>query len=131
MKDILRTHVRKAQGEEITLKILFISDSHGRSDIIHGMAIVEEPDTILHMGDSEGAFKILADLVRLDYPDCKLYDVRGNCDIDAKLPEVLTATLAGKRFYMMHGHQFGKIKNDGVYDRSVTQAKQNNADVLL
>jgi putative phosphoesterase len=95
------------------------------------MTIVEEPDAILHMGDSEGAFKILADLVRLDWPDCKLYDVRGNCDIDIKLPEILTVSLAGKRFHMMHGHQFREIKNAGVYDRAVMQTKQNNADVLL
>jgi putative phosphoesterase len=93
--------------------------------------MAERPDAVLHMGDSEGAFEKLTARLGTALPECRTYGVRGNCDSEDSAPGTLVVTLAGKRFFMLHGHQYAEIKRDYDYYRAVEQAKRNRADVLL
>ncbi len=61
---------------------------------------LEQPDYIIHLGDLErDAFE----LGRL-FPNLPLCSVPGNCDVMPKGEKRLVFELAGKRFFVTHGH---------------------------
>jgi putative phosphoesterase len=88
------------------MKLLILSDSHGR---IERMAIAVEqvkPDAILHLGDHIGDAGKLCDR----YPETPFYMVKGNCDINADGSTEQLFTLEGARILMAHGHKY-KVKS--------------------
>ena len=85
------------------MKILIVSDSHGRDRHV-AMALDREwpVDAMIHLGDSqedEDEFSMI-----LAGEDVPLYMVRGNCDYDYNLAPFRIVELEGHRILMTHGH---------------------------
>lgn len=82
------------------VRLLAVSDNHGSTDELS--AIISrhqaEVDYMIHCGDSELAAD--ADIMQ---PFIK---VRGNCDIDKRLPEEEIKKLEQFTIYVTHGHLF-------------------------
>ncbi|WP_066175277.1 metallophosphoesterase [Bacillus marinisedimentorum] len=79
-------------------KLVIVSDSHGNRSLISDIAARHKGDASLmvHCGDSE-----------LDAAENELHPfltVRGNCDLDASLPEEQTGKWEGQNVYVTHGH---------------------------
>lgn len=90
--------------------LLIVSDSHGHTDGI--ASLIQQtglPDLILHLGDhQEPLEEITWEL------DCPVLGVAGNCDhslATADLPDNRLIILAGRRFFLTHGHRY-HVKND-------------------
>ena len=102
------------------MKLLIISDSHGRNDLVRAVCRAEKPDALLHLGDyardADGA------------PCGDIYAVRGNCDGRSKAPESIFTELDGVKVFMTHGHAYN-VKL-GIYS-AVNAACARGADVLL
>lgn len=85
------------------MKILVVSDSHGRADYL--TAIVYEHldcSTIIHLGDGEHDFDNIRDLPELK--DKRIIQVRGNCDFNSDLPITSFENIGPFRFYITHGY---------------------------
>ena len=64
------------------MKVLIISDTHGKSSCIEQIYdIVGDVDMLIHLGDVEGDEELIHDLF-----NCEIHMVRGNCDYNAELP---------------------------------------------
>ena len=82
------------------MKVLIMSDSHG---LTHEISLItarhkQEVSAMIHCGDSE-----------LESKDPLLggyLAVRGNCDSDRAFPNDLIEDIAGKRFFITHGHLY-------------------------
>ena len=84
------------------MRIGVFSDTHG--DISHARLFYDSLaplDCLFHLGDyaSDGA-----KLSRLF--SCPVYAVRGNCDYRSEEPLERIVDLAGKRFLLLHSHQY-------------------------
>lgn len=106
-------------------KIIVVSDSHGDNSVLRKTLGLEQPfDLLIHCGDSECN---LADLLG-EGRDYDLITVRGNCDMDRRLPMEYTARIAGHTFWITHGNQYGvKISTDWIAEA----AREHGADVCL
>ena len=85
------------------MKILVVSDSHGRYDRLGTlMSMHADADEILFLGDGVRDLDALAD-------DLPVRAVRGNCDLfgSGDLPTERLEELGGKRFFLTHGHRYG------------------------
>lgn len=104
------------------MKIIVLSDSHGRAGIIE--EILEQNAAIEHVF-------FLGDIVRdiepasLLYPKKRFYIVRGNCDLFADCPSEAETTLCGVTIFYCHGHTKGvKYGLDGLKRQaSATRAR--------
>lgn len=113
------------------MKLIVVSDSHGRSDRLAAvMDMHRDADALIFLGDG------LRDLDRADAYSYgfTVYSVVGNCDGFSYLrpanqsPEEITLSFEGFRIYMLHGHTRA-VKN-GI-DRAVAAANSKGADILL
>ena len=85
------------------MKIVVISDSHGRMLDVYDAVERECPDAVIHLGDCyEDACEL-----RHSYPDLPVYAVLGNNDWGADVPLQSVVTLEGVRIYLTHGHRDG------------------------
>lgn len=82
------------------MKILMVSDSHGRVGNLLEAVDREIPDQVFHMGD------LIRDAEELSsvYPDLPVHAVVGNCDGWTQGPEDLEVDLDGVKFLLTHGH---------------------------
>lgn len=85
------------------MKILVMSDSHGRRDLVKKI-IQKHEDTamVLHLGD---VLEDVSDMPPL-FPDRKFVWVRGNCDVYRDDPLHTCVTVDGVTLFMAHGHSF-------------------------
>lgn len=84
------------------MKILVISDTHGREENMHQvLKKTGRPDLILHLGDSEGGEDIIRQIA-----DCPMHLVAGNCDFFCRYPKDKIVEVAGVRIFMTHGHYY-------------------------
>ncbi len=106
------------------MRILVLSDSHGRVDNMVQCVEREEPNHILHLGDC------VRDAERLarQFPAIPMTTVPGNCDYGALDEPEKLIELGGRRILMMHGHTRG-VKYDP--QRAIYAAREYGADVLL
>ena len=84
------------------MRIGVFSDSHG--DVSNARRFYDRLaplDCIFHLGDYAADGAKLAKLFA-----CPVYAVRGNCDYRSDAPLELTVDLDGKRFLLLHGHQY-------------------------
>ena len=89
------------------MRILVLSDSHGRMENMIRCAEQVEPDHILHLGDCVRD----AEKLQKQFPATPMTTVPGNCDWgDVDEPEKLIE-LGGKRIFLLHGHTRG-VKYD-------------------
>ncbi len=106
------------------MRILVLSDSHGRLDNMAACVERVEPNQILHLGDCVHD----AELLVRRFPTIPMTTVPGNCDFGAADEPEKLIELGGKRILMMHGHTRG-VKYD--IQRAVYAAREYGADVLL
>ena len=81
-------------------KVLIISDSHGLTkelEIIRERHL-SEVDLMIHCGDSE--------LMPTDKSISGYLIVMGNCDFGAEYPLETTTEVAGRKFFITHGHRY-------------------------
>ena len=121
------------------MKILCFSDSHGRVLSMYEAVQAEQPDVILHAGDSEDSFETLEELLQKEQPHIECRGVLGNCDRDQNLAsrglhqrthtELLT--VSDKRVLLLHSHQFPELRMRGDYSKALAFARERRADMLV
>ncbi|MBE6730828.1 MAG: metallophosphoesterase [Ruminococcaceae bacterium] len=107
------------------MRVLVISDVHGRIDILRRILMKEQKaEAVFFLGDGENDI----DRLRFDFPEKCFYKVRGNCDFGS--PSELTGaiTLEGYKIFYTHGHmhyvKFG--------DKDIKETARNCfADIVL
>ncbi len=105
------------------MKLLILSDSHGKYEFINTAILKERPDMILHLGD--GVFDLAR--IRADYP-IPAVGVKGNCDFSAEEQAVRSFIIEGVNVYMTHGHIYD-VKHG--YATAIDAARKASADILL
>ena len=83
------------------MKILVLSDSHGRLGLMLDAVEKERPQRVFFLGDNYRDGQALADA----YPDIPMEMVQGNCDWAAG-PDELLVEADGVRFLLTHGHRY-------------------------
>lgn len=84
------------------MRIAVVGDTHAKIEKIKKELEKLKPDYMLFTGDYFPDAKRLAHHLALDYSA-----VTGNCDPRSSAGEEQVLELAGKRFYIVHGHQYG------------------------
>ena len=85
------------------MKILVVSDTHGRDERLEMAVEIEQPfDYLIHCGDVEGREIFIEALVA-----CPCIIVAGNNDFFSDLPREEEIVLEGHRIMVMHGHNYG------------------------
>lgn len=105
------------------MKILLVSDTHGRNVCLEEALEIEKPDFLCHMGDVEGS----EDYIRV-IAECPLAMVSGNNDFWTDLNQEVTFELEGFRIFMSHGHYY--YVSAGT-ERLKSAARLNGADIVL
>ena len=85
------------------MRILVLSDSHGRLSPMEAAVEAVRPQRIFHLGDG---WDDARELCRR-YPATPLHQVAGNCDFRPAAPEEEALLLDGLRILLCHGHRFG------------------------
>ncbi len=107
------------------MKILVISDSHDRSDIV--VKCIREnywADAVIHLGDCTYDLEE----ARGEFPSKLFYSVRGNNDYMSDSPLVREEVFDGVKIYMTHGHR--AMVNYSL-DTLMGAARRRNAQICL
>ncbi len=110
------------------MKILVVSDSHGRADRLRrAVELNFDADAILHLGDGYN------DLKYVKLPDVPVHCVKGNGEDWLTLkgdgvPREKQLTFENVNILMMHGHT-RNVK--GGYEQAALYAHDSGADILL
>lgn len=92
-------------------KILVVSDSHGRTDLLSAVINKEAPfSTLIHCGDG------VTDIYRVEVPaGVRILKVMGNVDADIGLDmeRCITDTLCGDKILIVHGDMHGVKRSCG------------------
>ena len=82
------------------MRVLIVSDSHGRHDKLEEAIRRVRPDRLIHCGD------ILTCQPQVQaMADCPVHVVRGNNDLGTDLPYDLVLPLGRHKLYVTHGHR--------------------------
>lgn len=85
------------------MKILIVSDTHGRDEKLEAAVAVEQPfDYLIHCGDVEGREFFIEALA-----ECPCTIVAGNNDFFSDLPREDEIVLEGHKIMVTHGHNYG------------------------
>lgn len=105
------------------MRIAVIGDTHGRITGITRVLAKDPPDYLIHTGDYYADARKIAQTLNLPFSA-----VRGNCDGRGDEPHELLVELAGRRIYIVHGHQYG-VKRDlnSIYYRGL----EVEADIVM
>ena len=107
------------------MKILIISDSHGRHDLMRRAIGQEAPiDMLIHAGDVEGDLESILG----DKREYEIRAVAGNMDWSDSMEDELCFPVCGHRIYLAHGHRHGV--HSGT-KRLVERAKELGADIAI
>lgn len=107
------------------MRILIVSDTHGRQEHLRQILPKVEPDEVWHLGDSEGYTNEIAQMAGVP---CSF--VAGNCDMfgASYLSDFMIKEVGKHRVYMCHGH-----KDSVKYglDALAAVAKAQGCDIAL
>lgn len=107
------------------MKILVMSDSHGRRDLVR-KCIEKHSDVgiVLHLGDN------VFDIEDMDhiFPDKRIVYVRGNGDYMRKEPLTACVETDGVRIFLTHGHIHGVNYS---LNALINDARKNGAQIAL
>ena len=85
------------------MKILIVSDTHGRDEKLEAAVAVEQPfDYLIHCGDVEGREFFIEALA-----ECPCTIVAGNNDFFSDLPREDEIVLEGHKIMVTQGHNYG------------------------
>jgi putative phosphoesterase len=107
------------------MRIVVISDSHKRSDIVEKILYAQnEAKTVFFLGDNAGDIEDLQYL----FPEKQFYILSGNCDYFSTYPSSSIATVCGKKIFYTHGHTLSvKYGTENL----LKSAKQSGCDIAL
>lgn len=105
------------------MKILLVSDTHGRDEHLEEVLELEKPDFLCHMGDVEGSENYIRDIA-----ECPLAMVSGNNDFWTDLNPEVTFELQGFRIFMTHGHYYYAHSGN---EQLKSAGRRNGADIVL
>ncbi len=106
------------------MRILVISDSHGRNDDVEGViSQVGKIDMLIHCGDVERGDEYIRSLV-----DCPVYMVTGNNDYNLDLPVKEIIDVEGHRIFVTHGHRYQIHRGIGYLRKC---ALEEGADIVM
>ncbi len=107
------------------MKILVMSDSHGRRDLVEKcIRSNSAAEVVIHLGDFTSDF----DNLRFMFPDRMFINVRGNGDFDHQIPLTQTIAFDGVKIFMAHGHTYG-VKYS--LNALMTSARKDGAQICL
>lgn len=107
------------------MRIVVISDSHKRSDVIEKILYAQPTATdVFFLGDCEGDVEDYQYI----FTDKHFHILSGNCDYFSSYPSSGIATVGGKKIYYTHGHTLS-VKYGT--ERLLATAKQNGCDIAL
>lgn len=106
------------------MKVLVLSDSHGRPEALRQAIEKEKPHKVLFLGD--GFYDV--EKIREEFSALPIFTVPGNCDYGSFSEPEQLIELDGVRILMMHGHTRG-VKYGGM--NAYYAAREMEADVLL
>lgn len=109
------------------MKILILSDSHGKNENVRCAIETEKPDMLIHCGDVEGGEDTIEMLAGTPSVPCVF--VKGNCDWDSTNPLVRTFKLFGHKFLITHGHMQHIMNSDDAL-RLRYLAQENECDIV-
>lgn len=105
------------------MRVLIISDSHGRTENIEVLSKTEGNfDLVIHCGDGIGDFDHISELF-----NCRVTGVPGNCDLFSREPAMLNLNIEGKIIHIEHGHRLPVFSESALLDF----AERNGYDVVL
>ena len=106
---------------EDKLKILVVSDSHGREERVNKLLSSEDFDYFFFLGDG------LKDLgTMIEHPHTVA--VRGNCDFFSRHDDTAVIEMAGVKFLLTHGDRF-HVKSTLI--PLIDEAKYRGVDVVF
>ena len=106
------------------MRILVISDSHGRNDDVAGvLEQVGHIDMLIHCGDIERGDEYIRSLV-----DCPVHMVRGNSDYNLDLLREDMFTIGDYRVLLVHGHMW-RVNRGVDYLKRV--ALEHHFDIVM
>ena len=109
---------------EKKMRILVISDSHGRNDDVAGVIEQVGPiDMLIHCGDVERGDDYIRSLV-----DCPVHMVRGNNDFFSNLPGEEEFMVEGYHIFTTHGHGYYVSMGE---TRLKQEARGRGADIVM
>ena len=97
------------------MKILVVSDTHGRDENFEQAVMQETPfDMLIHCGDVEGREIFIEALT-----ECSCHIVSGNNDFFSDLPREEIVEAGNNRIFVTHGHYYGvSMDITGVIDEA-------------
>lgn len=106
------------------MKVLIVSDTHGRDSKLEEAVMRETPfDMLIHCGDVEGREFYIEALA-----ECPCCIIAGNNDFFSDLEREEEIELAGKKTLVTHGHYYGvSMDITGVLD----EAKARDCQIVL
>lgn len=113
------------------MKILVLSDSHGRSDLLsRAVELCGEADALLHLGDG------YRDVKYSGFPEEKCFLVRGNGEdwgilAGNDVPRERLLDFEGVKVLMLHGHKPYNVKYSADLERMIAYASDKGADILI
>ena len=106
------------------MRILIVSDTHGKEDRLLTVVKKEKPiDKIVHLGDLDGLENYIEKIT-----DCVCFAVKGNNDWYSSLPDESIIMVGRHRAFITHGHHYGV--NFGTKDL-VHHAKILDCDTVM
>lgn len=107
------------------MKVLIVSDTHGRHETLRKVLWKEEPvDMLIHCGDTEGG----EDWIRQHTRCLSVPIVKGNNDFFSNLPPELELDIEGLHVFITHGHGYGVSMGT---ERLIEEAMSRKADIVM
>ena len=106
------------------MKAAVFSDTHRNTAPMVEAVRRCRPDIIIHLGDHDRDTEIL----REEFPNIPLYNVRGNCDLAATAPETDIVPMGPVKAFITHGHLYNV--NYGI-DSLVYAAEEAGCKVAM
>ena len=107
------------------MKAAVFSDTHANTGLMVETVRRYQPDVIIHLGDHERDTAVL----RQEFPEIPLYNVRGNCDLCPTAPETERVPLGPVTAFICHGHLYGV--DYGRLDSLVYAAQEEGAQIAM
>lgn len=103
------------------MRLLVVSDSHGKKDRVEKILQNESYDYFIFLGDGLGDIESVID-------DPRTIAIRGNCDFFSTVDDTKIVEMAGLRFLVTHGDRF-HVKST-LYPL-IVEAKLSKVDVVI
>lgn len=105
------------------MKVIVVSDTHGKNDNYFKLIEMHNPDMIIHCGDVEGSEYALTEAA-----NCPVYMVKGNNDFFSELPKELEVQVENFKVWVTHGHTYGVSVGCGYIKE---EASSRGANIVL